>query len=1129
MSLPRPLPLELVEISPPCKRHAVAFAGQVTDTGASSSSSSSTAAEDCIELSHAYAECLGLRDGACVRVGLRDDIQKATKVYVVPQNVGEYSAVTISAQAIEENALAQVALVSVGGTFPLWVDRNKQLVKFTVSKIEVPGGSQHQHQQPQLSAMIGLGTELVVLDPAESASRKKRISGGAAATTLMNGKHSNSQKNSARGVTPFELRVLPLSRGNLGELGAESAVLKMKKHSNNNKLKEEDDEDKKNSISMVEKTAVWDVTKGFVAPLTLQQHLSLPPSKPKEEEEGHQMTLQVKVVPKMLEESSAVGGQNAITSEQLKAGTSLCISLEANDKIPAGHLAVAPSVVQALGIEPLQRVVLVPIGVRGGGGGGGETAEGKESPSTALSFKIEVTEVVNASEEEEDEEEQARRSQGDDSSSLTADAATCKSIVNTLLEGFAERNNDEKKTNNKPAERSCFVISEGMILEAFENDPRLRGGMRRSVKFVISKVVASSDDNKLQSLGKLEHVCVDSAAASLSDGVEFDVSLSQPTTALSMEVKDRVECLQVYRMNKRSWESSWLLSARESCTEMLRVILDRNLNVHFLKSKIPFPGGVLVHGPSGSGKTVLCQGICDYFACETNFECSKVVWMDCQSFLHMDLEKMKRQMRVFISKTVECQPALLVLDNLDVFNSSYADGQASIENFQCEVFSEYLSHLMDCVRDEHHCVAFLATARSLEAVHASLKKSGCFDNHFSMPVPSRKEKAEMYQRLARAKDIFLDDATLNCIAQNCDGLEVVDMNSLVELTLHKALLRVVKSHSSHSPTNKKNREGRLDLSVSTEDVDGILKDFVPSKARGTSHKVANDSKLKDWDDIKGMTEARAQLEDLLSFSSKYKDLMDKCPLRLRTGALLYGPPGCGKTFLVRAAASICNLRIISVKGPELLNKYIGASEAGVRELFEKASGASPCILFFDEFDAIAPKRGHDSTGVTDRVVNQFLAELDGIEALVGVFVLAATSRPDMIDPALLRPGRLDRMVYCQFPEESDRFDILCQGCKAVKLSPDVSTSELMTHIARKTPQYTGADLMGLLSEAQLGAAKRNLDGQAPLVIPADFQNALDSSRPSLGLEEVVRLTAMYSNFSDGGAPASKTAKRVTHA
>ena len=146
-----------------------------------------------------------------------------------------------------------------------------------------------------------------------------------------------------------------------------------------------------------------------------------------------------------------------------------------------------------------------------------------------------------------------------------------------------------------------------------------------------------------------------------------------------------------------------------------------------------------------------------------------------------------------------------------------------------------------------------------------------------------------------------------------------------------------------------------------DDVEGILKDFVPSKARGTSHKVANDSKLKDWNDIKGMTEARAQLEDLLSFSSKYKDLMDKCPLRLRTGALLYGPPGCGKTFLVRAAASICNLRIISVKGPELLNKYIGASEAGVRELFEKASGASPCILFFDEFDAIAPKRGHDST------------------------------------------------------------------------------------------------------------------------------------------------------------------------
>ncbi|CAN0364833.1 unnamed protein product, partial [Laminaria digitata] len=157
---------------------------------------------------------------------------------------------------------------------------------------------------------------------------------------------------------------------------------------------------------------------------------------------------------------------------------------------------------------------------------------------------------------------------------------------------------------------------------------------------------------------------------------------------------------------------------------------------------------------------------------------------------------------------------------------------------------------------------------------------------------------------------------------------------------------------------------------------------------------------------------------------KYGRLFEATPTRLPTGALLYGPPGCGKTLLAGAVAAECGLNFISVKGPEVLDKYIGASEQAVRSLFARAASAAPCVLFFDEFEAVAPRRGNDNTGVTDRVVNQLLTFLDGVEGRDGVYVLGATSRPDLIDSALLRPGRLDRQLYCGFPDELEREDIL---------------------------------------------------------------------------------------------------------
>ena len=688
---------------------------------------------------------------------------------------------------------------------------------------------------------------------------------------------------------------------------------------------------------------------------------------------------------------------------------------------------------------------------------------------------------------------------------MMADAATCKDIVDTLLVSLGT------------CDPSCvLVLSKGMILEIFDE----RRG--ENVKFLIVKVACSGEDNKIPELGAFEHVCIRALTAK-NGGAEFGLTLMQPTPMLAHSKQgSSTKMLQAYRRNKASWESSWLLSARESCTEMLQVVLDRRLSTHFLKNSILFPGGVLVHGPRGSGKTVLCQSICDHFS-NIQYMC-KVVWMDCQDFAHMDLEKMKKQMRIFISKAVECQPALVVADNIDIFNSSQSDGgQASMESFQFEIFSEYLSSLMDCVKEGHHCVAFLAASRSLEGVHKSLKKSGCFDNHFSMPVPTRKEKAEMYRNNLKGIHLLDEESVLDYFSQNCDGLDISDISGLVEESLCRALGSVIAGQGKRNGRSS-TRHGHRRLEMSREDLGSILKDYVPCKARGTT-KVIEDSKIKSWSDIQGMAEARSKLEELLSFSSKRKNLIEKCPLRLRTGALLYGPPGCGKTFLVKAAAKVCNLRCISVKGPELLNKYIGQSEAGVRDLFAKAGAAAPCILFFDEFDAIAPRRGADSTGVTDRVVNQLLAELDGVESTTnGMFVLACSSRPDMIDPALLRPGRLDHKIFCGFPTQEERESILWKELQHLSRA-------LVGDVASRCPHFSGADLQGLLSDANLRAAKAAIaEGRDEDVVVTHqyLMEALESSRPSISEQERLRLQGVYSQFSSGEVDLSQE-WRVTHA
>lgn len=301
----------------------------------------------------------------------------------------------------------------------------------------------------------------------------------------------------------------------------------------------------------------------------------------------------------------------------------------------------------------------------------------------------------------------------------------------------------------------------------------------------------------------------------------------------------------------------------------------------------------------------------------------------------------------------------------------------------------------------------------------------------------------------------------------------------------------------------------------------VQEGFVPISLRGASLNVSSKT---SWEDVGGLDVLKANLQETIEWPTKYGFLFKNSPIRARSGILLFGPSGCGKTLVANAIAKECGLNFISVKGPELLNKYIGQSEQSVRDVFARAQSASPCVLFFDEFDAIAPRRGHDNTGVTDRVVNQFLTELDGVEGLTGVYVLAASSRPELIDPALLRPGRLDKSYYIGYPETEDRTSILRALGRKMSFAPDVD----LQLVATWTQHCTGADLQALLYNAQIEAIHQRLDdakSKRALSSLATNGSGLEYQYPSLRTAAEQLMVLKYSDL----RPATASSESSTHA
>ncbi|PSP45300.1 AAA family ATPase [Halobacteriales archaeon QH_6_66_25] len=501
------------------------------------------------------------------------------------------------------------------------------------------------------------------------------------------------------------------------------------------------------------------------------------------------------------------------------------------------------------------------------------------------------------------------------------------------------------------------------------------------------------------------------------------------------------------------------------------------------------PKGVLLQGPPGTGKTLMARAVAN----EIDAYFTDISGPEIMSKYYGESEE---QLREVFEEAEENSPAVVFIDEIDSIAPKRGETSGDVER---RVVAQLLS-LMDGLEERGQVIVIGATNR-VDALDPALRRGGRFDREIEVGVPDKEGRKEILQVHTRgmplAEGIDLDE-----YAENTHGFVGADIEQLAKEAAMNALRRIRPELDLEEEEIDAKTLERLE--VVADDFTSALKGIEPSALREVFVEVPDVT----WEQVGGLGDTKDRLRETIQWPLEYPEVFDQMDIEAAKGVLLYGPPGTGKTLLAKAIANEAQSNFISIKGPELLNKYVGESEKGVREVFEKARSNAPTVVFFDEIDSIAGERGRTTgdSGVGERVVSQLLTELDGLEALEDVVVIATTNRPDLIDQALLRPGRLDRHINVPIPDGDARRKIFEVHTRDKPLADGVDLDDL----AARTDGYVGADIEAVCREASMIATREFITSVDPeeigdsvgnVRVTADhFDEALSEVKPSVDQE-----------------------------
>merc|ERR1711991_74739 len=526
------------------------------------------------------------------------------------------------------------------------------------------------------------------------------------------------------------------------------------------------------------------------------------------------------------------------------------------------------------------------------------------------------------------------------------------------------------------------------------------------------------------------------------------------------------------------------------------------------------PRGVLLYGPPGSGKTLIARAVAN----ETGAFFFLINGPEIMSKMAGESEG---NLRKAFEEAEKNAPAIIFIDEIDSIAPKRDKANGEVER---RIVSQMLT-LMDGLKQRAHVVVIGATNRP-NSMDPALRRFGRFDREIDIGVPDENGRLEIFRIHTRNMKLD-DDVDPEYVARETHGFVGADMAALCT----EAAMQCIREKMELIDVEGDTIDAEIldSMSVTNDHFKFALGVSNPSSLRETVVEVPNTS----WDDIGGLEDVKNELRELVQYPIEHPEKFEKFGMNPSRGVLFYGPPGCGKTLLAKAVANECQSNFISVKGPELLTMYFGESEANVRDTFAKARAAAPCVLFFDELDSIAQQRGNsqgDAGGAGDRVMNQLLTEMDGVGAKKNVFIIGATNRPDIIDPALMRPGRLDQLIYIPMPDYESRLSVLKAVLRKTPLSSDVD----LDFLAANTEKYTGADLTEICQRAAKLAVREDImrsverdrireeaeregvvmdtdaddEDMVPEILPSHFEEAVRNARRSVSDRDL----AQYSSF-----------------